>query len=123
VLAICEKKFLQVGNDPIQMLLKPSFEIVRPLQRRLKLGLSSPILEKTLMCLDKSGNRFLFFPFFDVALGKLSNWGRLRLQGVPVEVAPFAWAKVFKNLQRMGSTNPVRCSGSVLHCMVTNAIS
>ena len=34
-------------------------------------------------------------------------------QGVPVEVAPFAWAKVFQNLQKMGCEKPVLRMGKM----------
>ena len=33
-----------------------------------------------------------------------TNWKR----GVPIEVAPFAWAKVMRNIQKMGCPDPVR---------------
>ncbi|KAI5474939.1 ribose 5-phosphate isomerase A [Pseudohyphozyma bogoriensis] len=34
-------------------------------------------------------------------------------QGVPIEVAPFAWAKVFQNLQKMGCDKPVLRMGKM----------
>ncbi|GAA5890652.1 hypothetical protein JCM8208_004949 [Rhodotorula glutinis] len=34
-------------------------------------------------------------------------------QGVPIEVAPFAWAKVFVNLQKMGCENPALRMGKM----------
>ncbi|ORY89809.1 ribose-5-phosphate isomerase [Leucosporidium creatinivorum] len=38
-----------------------------------------------------------------------TNWK----QGVPIEVAPFAWAKVFQNLQKMGCEKPVLRMGKM----------
>lgn len=38
-----------------------------------------------------------------------TNWK----QGVPIEVAPFAWAKVFQNLVKMGCENPVLRMGKM----------
>ncbi|GAA5871434.1 hypothetical protein JCM16303_000754 [Sporobolomyces ruberrimus] len=38
-----------------------------------------------------------------------TNWK----QGVPVEVAPFAWAKVFQNLQKMGCEKPTLRMGKM----------
>ncbi|SCV70000.1 BQ2448_1394 [Microbotryum intermedium] len=38
-----------------------------------------------------------------------TNWK----QGVPIEVAPFAWAKVFQNLQKMGCEKPTLRMGKM----------